>query len=770
MGGNESKPFNWGPYNDSQWSLINRAVGSMQEGLYSKAKGEFTAVDGSHHLVLRFTRDLRLQECDIGIIQQNAEDLMKQGSYHEAKVLCEQALQKLQSVIQEADRGTPVWEIFIRNEATRESLHLREPSINSNITKCDKYIIHKQATELLLQDNYVAALEKFESIYDYFRNEGSTLELIEKCKEGIVFDKIDGYMRDQSYDIAISELDSIRPSNAVAIDKIEKLKGQAYFGKAKSEYDLGQNPFHFLDEALKFNNSKEYWTFKAKIYKEHKKYTEAIRCANNALEIDGSFAEAKEIKYEAIKNNGQIIKDAFGGSELKTLSAEHLFAGIEVLEQIGYCDADKAPITMVIGSTRCGKSTTLNLLLGNSLVAKKEGVGLSEKTVLVKKNADPDNAYPVIGTKTTSETTIPTKYELDGMQLWDCPGFGDTRGPQQEIINAWFVNKLFTTASEVKLVNLCAATSFIGTDNVTEFTNYIRQIQDVFGRDHIAKIKPLLVFTKTQSEYSADEYKKICIELIEEHFPRDKEVQDFFRNAEVTKIDAIQAVGTELTQDSVPELTAKYGQLQHQSMHPYVGVDYSAKVFLERSIAELAIITIKSMKNIFKEESDQFFQKLKVKLAGIVAKDEAIVRSEVRGTVEESQKALFDNNEEVKIKLKYFDGLSKFITTLLDRPDGGNPISSAVENFRFILKTTLENDVGSIVENYLISDMLQTFGEYSWEHPCLLENLDTQVLNLLTTLGHSEVEEIFFGETALADPTTLMGLQFNEINDSTYEL
>ncbi len=298
----------------------------------------------------------------------------------------------------------------------------------------------------------------------------------------------------------------------------------------------------------------------------------------------------------------KFVEQAFGldTKKIEHLSITEVFQGISRLEAEGYCDADEEEITMVIGSTRCGKSTTINLLLGNSLISRTEGSGLGKKIAIVKAKDDPDELYPVIGTKSTSETTIPVKYTFDNKALWDCPGFGDTRGAQQEIINAWFVNRLFTTASKVKVINICAATSFVGTDNVKEFEKYIQQIEDVFGKKQIAGIQSVLVFTKTDSRFSAEDYKQESLKKIEELYPSNQEIQKFFENTTATKIDKVNSEGVALGKDYIPELLKLCDATAYQEMQPHVGVDDAAKVYLHQSIVDVSKAAMQNMLSAYK--------------------------------------------------------------------------------------------------------------------------------------------------------------------------
>lgn len=60
----------------------------------------------------------------------------------------------------------------------------------------------------------------------------------------------------------------------------------------------------------------------------------------------------------------ETVEKAFGLSldkRIQDLRVDEVFAGISKLEEDGYGDAQNRPISMFIGATRCGKSTTTNI-------------------------------------------------------------------------------------------------------------------------------------------------------------------------------------------------------------------------------------------------------------------------------------------------------------------------------------------------------------------------------------------------------------------------
>ncbi len=59
---------------------------------------------------------------------------------------------------------------------------------------------------------------------------------------------------------------------------------------------------------------------------------------------------------------------------------------------------------------------------------------------------------PKIGNTNESCTVIPSIYELEGMTFYDPPGFLDTKGVTQEILNSYSNAKMFGRGSKAKII------------------------------------------------------------------------------------------------------------------------------------------------------------------------------------------------------------------------------------------------------------------------------------------------------------------------------
>ncbi|XP_065643226.1 uncharacterized protein LOC136074979 [Hydra vulgaris] len=188
---------------------------------------------------------------------------------------------------------------------------------------------------------------------------------------------------------------------------------------------------------------------------------------------------------------------------------------IEVVQQIenAILDADallKAKvkhedISIVLGTTKSGKSTLINFLIGNGLVAVKLKLG---KTFLVKK--DGKTVGPEIGIEAVSVTTLPTKWVvgnescINGLILWDAPGFSDSRGEVQDITNSFYIKTLLRGVKSAKIV-LVTDFSELYNDNVSSFVSLLESVRRIFNEDISSAFQSLvLIFNKTPSDCDGD--------------------------------------------------------------------------------------------------------------------------------------------------------------------------------------------------------------------------------------------------------------------------
>lgn len=106
---------------------------------------------------------------------------------------------------------------------------------------------------------------------------------------------------------------------------------------------------------------------------------------------------------------------------------------------------------LVVGLTGSGKSTLVHALAGKRLLVRESELGDSWEVDVAPGQLIP--GYEV-GHGLGSATTTPCSWydERSNLVYWDCPGFLDSRGPKQEIINAFAIDQLLRSPSRVKIL------------------------------------------------------------------------------------------------------------------------------------------------------------------------------------------------------------------------------------------------------------------------------------------------------------------------------
>ncbi|CAG8485565.1 3197_t:CDS:2 [Gigaspora rosea] len=123
---------------------------------------------------------------------------------------------------------------------------------------------------------------------------------------------------------------------------------------------------------------------------------------------------------------------------------------------------------IIIGDTGEGKTTLLGYLTGIPLFSREGDLG--DYIIYTK-----DSKIIDINHRPISQTSIPTCRGV----YWDCPGFGDTRGPVQNIVNAYSIYKLIESVDKLKIL-LVVSESIIKSTRKKEFLNLINNLGETF--------------------------------------------------------------------------------------------------------------------------------------------------------------------------------------------------------------------------------------------------------------------------------------------------
>jgi len=157
----------------------------------------------------------------------------------------------------------------------------------------------------------------------------------------------------------------------------------------------------------------------------------------------------------------------------------------------------------VMGNSGCGKSTTINFLVGCKMTMKEEGL---KSYVEVDENSQIPGIAK-IGHTNESETRLPQVHCLESFALCDTPGFLENRGPIVNIANAVNTVAMAKAAACLKFLFLLPYNDLLETreHNVDE----VFKVLDVFfgGNEALcASSRAILVgVTKIQKDFTWDD-------------------------------------------------------------------------------------------------------------------------------------------------------------------------------------------------------------------------------------------------------------------------
>ena len=163
-------------------------------------------------------------------------------------------------------------------------------------------------------------------------------------------------------------------------------------------------------------------------------------------------------------------------------------------------DQGAAKSALVIGKTGVGKSALVNYLTNPEKMEvklyKDPTKKYSKGNLVIKVKSCPDS--PIIGDNVNATTTTPNKWGM----YWDCPGFDDNTGAEQDIANAFFIKKVFDTSKDIKLILVIGWKDFDG--NVNE----LKRLTDTLGNlfNDVDDIMPSLSLVVTKVPHGKTAY------------------------------------------------------------------------------------------------------------------------------------------------------------------------------------------------------------------------------------------------------------------------
>ncbi|CAG8470027.1 10073_t:CDS:1 [Dentiscutata heterogama] len=183
-----------------------------------------------------------------------------------------------------------------------------------------------------------------------------------------------------------------------------------------------------------------------------------------------------------------------------------------ILENIKKIDAkisQQENAVIIVGETREGKTTLFNYLIGNSLFSKEniDCGGFEIYSGIKTYIGDPLNKINIYN-HSISQTSIP----LNQGEFWDCPGFGDSRGDVQNIINAYSIYMLTKNIKKLKVLIVVSEATIIEKSK-KKLLNIIHYLGEIF-KNNIDLVKGLCLVVTQNNNLDLRKVKNILYKIL----------------------------------------------------------------------------------------------------------------------------------------------------------------------------------------------------------------------------------------------------------------
>lgn len=202
-------------------------------------------------------------------------------------------------------------------------------------------------------------------------------------------------------------------------------------------------------------------------------------------------------------------------------------------------DFSKSNPLFVMGATGSGKSTILNHARGYTLATVTPSNPLEAKMLQV---VNPDGNECQIGTsRLRSETIFPMPYQIPDFArpIVDCPGFGDTRGPDMEICVSALRNSAISKSSLLSIVIVLDLNEIRNSARGKGLKDLLNELLNMGGHKKFDQVAPAFSFVINKA-------------LIDGTLATVKQVIDYFINFAKTEQDPfLQLLSAGLSEQNV---------------------------------------------------------------------------------------------------------------------------------------------------------------------------------------------------------------------------
>ncbi|KAL4470716.1 hypothetical protein ABPG72_016721 [Tetrahymena utriculariae] len=162
---------------------------------------------------------------------------------------------------------------------------------------------------------------------------------------------------------------------------------------------------------------------------------------------------------------------------------------------------------IILGQTGAGKSTLSNLLSGKSLEVNTQG----KRKVISCTDKDSFAIGHQIG-KSKTRTSIPQLLTDNNCYIFDTPGFQDTEGDQQRLVNSLYLFETLRSSKSIKLA-LVVPYASIENERGNSLMSFLAQIQDLFNGLQDIRESVIIVVTKVDENLTAEDIHQDLIDI-----------------------------------------------------------------------------------------------------------------------------------------------------------------------------------------------------------------------------------------------------------------